>query len=102
MTTYTLRKGSPAKTRTDAVVIGVVTAGKGVVAASGGEDVASAYGRRFGPLLATLGITGKRGDVAKIPTGGTLKSPLLVVVWVRPTRSTRMRCAGQPGWPRAP
>jgi leucyl aminopeptidase len=80
MTTYTLRKGSPAKTRTDAVVIGVVTAGKGVVVAAGGEDVASAYGRRFGPLLATLGITGKRGEAARIPTGGTLKSPLLVVV----------------------
>ncbi|RYU09569.1 leucyl aminopeptidase [Nocardioides iriomotensis] len=84
MTTYTLRKGSPAKTRTDALVIGVVSAGKGVVAASGGEDVASAYGRKFGPLLATLGITGKRGEVARIPTGGTLKSPLLVVVGLGP------------------
>ena len=84
MTTYTLRKGSPAKTRTDAVVIGVVSAGKGAVAASGGEDVASAYGRKFGPLLATLGVTGKRGEVAKIPTGGTLKSPLLVVVGLGP------------------
>ena len=84
MTTYTLRKGSPAKTRTDAVVIGVVSAGKGAVAAAGGEDVASAYGRKFGPLLATLGITGKRDEVAKIPTGGTLKSPLLVVVGLGP------------------
>ncbi len=84
MTTYTLRKGSPAKTRTDAVVVGVVSAGKGVVAASGAEDVASAYGRKFGPLLATLGITGKRGEVAKVPTGGTIKSPLLIVVGLGP------------------
>jgi leucyl aminopeptidase len=84
VTTFTLRTGSPAKTRTDAVVIGVVTAGKGVVAAAGGEDVASAYGRKFSPLLATLGITGKRGEVAKIPTAGTLKSPLLIVVGLGP------------------
>ncbi len=80
MTSFTLRKGSPAKTRTDAVVIGVVSAGKGVVVASGGEDVASAYGRKFAPLLATLGVTGKRGEVTRIPTAGTLKSPLLIVI----------------------
>ena len=84
MTSFTLRKGSPAKTRTDAVVIGVVTAGKGVVAAAGAEDVASAYGRKFGPLLSTLGFTGKRGEVARIPTGGTIKAPLLVVVGLGP------------------
>ena len=84
MTTYTLRKGSPAKTRTDAVVIGVVSAGKGVVAAAGGQDVASAYGRKFAPLLAALGFTGKKGEVVKIPTGGTLKSPLLIVVGLGP------------------
>jgi leucyl aminopeptidase len=84
VTTYTLRKGSPAKTRTDAVVIGIVSAGKGVVAAAGGEDVASAYGRKFAPLLATLGLTGKKGEVAKVPTGGTIKSPLLIVVGLGP------------------
>ena len=84
MTTYTLRKGSPAKTRTDAVVIGIVSAGKGVVAAAGGEDVASAYGRKFAPLLATLGLTGKKGEVAKVPTGGAIKSPLLIAVGLGP------------------
>ncbi len=84
MTSFTLRKGSPAKTHTDAVVVGVVTAGKGVVAAAGAEDVASAYGRKFAPLLATLGLTGRRGEVTKIPTAGTLKSPLLILVGLGP------------------
>ena len=38
MTTYTLRKGSPAKTRTDLVVIGVAKTGKGdLVAVPGGR-----------------------------------------------------------------
>ena len=47
VTTYTLRKGSPAKTRTDVVVVGVVRSrGGDVRVAPGGEDVAAAYGRR--------------------------------------------------------
>ena len=80
VTTYTLRKGSPEKTKTDAVVIGVVSSAKGLVPAPGGEGVAGAYGRRFAPLLATLGFNGKPGEVAKVPTGDVLKSPLLVLV----------------------
>lgn len=80
MTTYTLRSASPAKTRADAVVVGVVKTKKGPAVAAGGEDVKSAYGRRFRPLLATLGLTGKAGETAKVPPGGTISSPLLVLV----------------------
>jgi leucyl aminopeptidase len=47
---------------------------------TGGEDVASAYGRKFRPLLSTLGFTGKAGESVKVPTGGTINSPLLVLV----------------------
>jgi leucyl aminopeptidase len=73
VTTYTLRKGSPAKTRTDLVVIGVVRTAKGdLVAGAGGEDVASAYGRRFKPLLSSLGFRGDAGEVLRIPTSGTI------------------------------
>ena len=43
MTSYTLRKGAPEKTRADVVVIGVVRTPKGLQAAPGGEGVASAY-----------------------------------------------------------
>ena len=67
MTTYTLRKGSPAKTRTDLVVIGVATTRKGdLVACPGGEDVASEYGRRFRPMLSSMGF---RGDVRRGAAG---------------------------------
>ena len=48
--------------------------------APGGEDVAKAYGRKLAPLLATLGLNGKPGEVAKVPTSGTIASPLLVLV----------------------
>jgi leucyl aminopeptidase len=80
VTSYTLRKGAAEKTKTDAVVVGVVRTPKGPQAAPGGEGVAASYGRKFLPLLSTLGFSGKREEVAKIPTGGLLKSPMLVLV----------------------
>ncbi len=84
MTTYQLRAANPAKTRADAVVVGVVQEQKGSSSeaqlAPGGEDVAKAYGRKLRPLLASLGVTGKAGEVHRIPTGGVLSSPLLVLV----------------------
>ena len=80
MTTYTLRSANPAKTRADAVVVGVLQTAKGAELAPGGEEVAKAYGRKLRPLLATLGVTGKAGEVTKVPTAGVLTSSLLVLV----------------------
>jgi leucyl aminopeptidase len=80
VTTYTLRSASPAKTRADAVVVGVTTSKKGPSVVAAAQDVADAYGRKFRPLLQTLGFTGKAGETVKIPTAGTISSPLLVLV----------------------
>ena len=80
VTTYTLRGASPAKTRADAVVVGLVQARNTVEVAAGGEDVAAAYGRKLRPLLAGLGAKGKVGEVTKVPTNGTISSPLVVFV----------------------
>jgi leucyl aminopeptidase len=80
VTTYSLRKGTADKTKSDVVVAGVVKTKKGLEMAPGGEGVASAYGRKLAPLLSTLGFEGKPGEVTKIPTGGVLKSPLLILV----------------------
>ncbi|MDX6299476.1 MAG: leucyl aminopeptidase [Nocardioidaceae bacterium] len=80
MTSYTLRKGAPEKTRADAVVIGVVRTGKGPQVAPGGEGVASAYGRKLVPMLSTMGFSGRVDEVVRVPTGGALRSPLLIVV----------------------
>jgi leucyl aminopeptidase len=85
VTTYTLRKGTPEKTRTDLVVIGVATSGSGaLVAAPGGEAVASAYGRKFAPLLASMGFRGGFGEVVTVPTHGTLNAAHLLVVGLGP------------------
>jgi leucyl aminopeptidase len=80
VTTYTLRKGAADKTKADVVVAGVVKTKKGLAVAPGGEGVASAYGRKLSALFTTIGFEGKPGEVAKVPTGGALKSPLLVLV----------------------
>ncbi|MCL2541307.1 MAG: leucyl aminopeptidase [Nocardioidaceae bacterium] len=77
MTSYALRTASPAKTKAEAVVVGVVP---GPALAPGGEEVASAYGRKLGGLLSSLSLTGRAGEVAKVPTGGAIGSPLLVLV----------------------
>ena len=81
MTTYTLRKGSPAKTRSDLVVIGVARTAKGdLEACPGAEDVASAYGRKFKPLLASMGFRGEVGEVLRMPTAGTLSAGQVLVI----------------------
>ncbi len=85
MTTYTLRKASAAKVRTDLVVIGVATGkGKALVPAPGGEPVGDAYGRGFGPLLASLGFSGGFGETARVPTNGQLNAGQLLVVGMGP------------------
>ena len=83
MTTYTLRQGNPATTRTDVVVVAVGRDAKGApVVCPGGEKVASAYGRKLAPLLSSMGFHGKAGEVLRVPTGGALKAAVLVAVGV--------------------
>lgn len=83
MTSYTLRKGNPATTRTDVVVIGVARGENGSLEPlPGGEEVAAAYGRKFRPLLESMGFGGKAGEVMRVPTGGTLRAPVLVTIGV--------------------
>jgi len=98
VTTYSLRKGAADKTRCDVVVVGVVQTDKGLEIAPGGEGVASAYGRKFKPMLSTLGVTGKAGEVTKMPTSGTIKSPVLIIAGLgekkKLTTETVRRAAG--------
>jgi len=80
VTTYSLRKGAADHAKTDIVVVGICKTKAGLEVAPGGEAVASAYGRKFAPLLATIGFSGKPGEVTKVPTGDIIKSPLLMLV----------------------
>jgi leucyl aminopeptidase len=89
VTSYHLRGASPAKTRADAVVVGVWKGARGVTPADGSADAVEAFGRSLRPMLSTLGFTGKAGDVARVPTGGRISSPLLVLVGMGPEPAER-------------
>jgi leucyl aminopeptidase len=89
VTSYHLRGANPAKTRADAVVVGAWKDAKGVTLADGAEDVAAAFGRSLRPLLSTLGFTGKAGEVARVPGGGKVATPLVVVVGLGERRGGR-------------
>jgi leucyl aminopeptidase len=78
--TYALRHASPAKTRAEAVVVGVIQGAKGPELAPGAEDVEAAFGRRLRPLLSTLGVTGKAGEVTRLPVGEEMPTSLLVLI----------------------
>ncbi len=80
MTTYTLRTGAPEKTATDVLVVGVVATKKGPRPVPAAVGVQKAFGRRFNPLLSTLGFEGKPDQIAKVPANGVLKSPMLILV----------------------
>jgi leucyl aminopeptidase len=83
-TTYTLRNASPAKTRAEAVVVGVISSPQGPVVCEAGSEVAQAWGRAWLPLLSSLGVSGKAGESVRIPTGGKINAPLLVLVGLGP------------------
>ena len=65
MTSYSLRTASPAKTRVDAVVVGVVGGPKGPRLCDAADDISSAFGRRLRPFLSTMGVTGKAGEAVR-------------------------------------
>ena len=80
MTPLTLRSSQATDARTDVLIIGAVAIDDGLRAVGPGAKVAAAVGRRFAPTLSTLGFTAKAGEVARLPSDGAVRSPLLVVV----------------------
>lgn len=65
---------------TDALVVGVHTGPDGPHPAPGAEGLDQALGGRLAATLGAMGVKGKPGEVAKVPTFGALTAPLLVVV----------------------
>lgn len=83
MTSFSLRKGNPATTRADVVVIAAGQSATGALsAAPGGEQVASAYGRAWAGMLSAMDFTGKAGESLRVPTNGVIKAPTMVVLGV--------------------
>ena len=61
-------------------MVGVLASDQGPVVCDAGQDVAAAWGRKWRPLLSSLGVTGKAGESFHIPTGGTINAQVLVLV----------------------
>ena len=80
MATLTARSAQADTVRTDAVVVGVARSKKGMVAVDAASETAKAFGRSFVPTLTSLGFEGKPGQVAKLPSGHVVRTPLTVAV----------------------
>jgi len=79
-----LRKADPTSVKAGALVIGVHSGPTGAVPAAGADEVAATYGRRFAATMAGVGVTGKPGQVVKVPTPAGVKAPVLVIVGLGP------------------
>ena len=84
MTTLSVRSTKATSVRTDVVVIGLVSrtrrSGRTLTSPGPGADVAKAFGRGFLPMLASLGFEAEPGQVATLPSGHVLRSPVVVAV----------------------
>ena len=80
MTTASLRTGPATQVRADALVVGVYDDSSGATAAPGADDVLAAVGVDVATTLKDLGASAKVGEVVKLPAGGAMKAPLLVLV----------------------
>ena len=103
VTTYTLRKGSPAKTRTDLVVIGVARTGRATSwPAPGPRTSRRRTDASSSRCSASMGFRGDAGEVLRVPTAGTIKAGQLLVIGPRDRDSlTLERVAAPPVLPRA-
>ena len=82
VTTYTLRKGDPATTRTDVVVVTVGRRGDAFRVAPGGEAVRDAYGRGFAALLRSAGFSADEGSAASFWATDKIRAGALVAVGI--------------------
>ena len=108
VTTYTLRKGAADKTGADVVVVGVAQDREGHQVAAGRRGRRRGLRPQVQPAARRRSaFTGKAGEVAKVPTGGAIQSPLLLLVglgdggrppspYAAPPASPRARSATRP------
>jgi len=82
MTTLTLRTASPTTVKADAVVIGVQSDGDRLSVADGAQAVSDGFGSGFTSTLASIGGSGKPGDVSKLAGAPATKANLVVAVGI--------------------
>jgi leucyl aminopeptidase len=71
---------SAAKLTVETLIIGTVQGNDGPELAPGAEEVAGAYDGDLVRVLASLGATGKTGEVVKLAAGGSLRAEVVLAV----------------------
>ncbi|MET8867531.1 leucyl aminopeptidase [Nonomuraea sp. NPDC004580] len=80
MTTVRLNSADPVSIDTDALIVGFRSGQDGPVPAVGVEALESAFGGKLAASLDAVGFAGKAGELAKLPTFGSVTAPVLVAV----------------------
>lgn len=80
MTSIELSSANPARTRSAAVVVGVLKKGDSIRLAPGATQVGTAYGRTLTRALTSLGATGDAGQVTRVPKAGSVAAPVVIAV----------------------
>ncbi|SEL18948.1 leucyl aminopeptidase [Nonomuraea pusilla] len=80
MTTVRLNSADPVSIDTDALIVGFRSGQDGLSPAAGAETLDTAFGGGLATSLAALGFGGKPGELAKLPTFGSIAAPVLVAV----------------------
>lgn len=95
MTTISLASGNPATTTTDALLV-ALSPGKGKRPEVTSPRLTATQRTKLAEAFAAVGATGKAGDTAKIPGGGTFSAPVIVGVGIGDGSSTEaiMRAVG--------
>jgi leucyl aminopeptidase len=80
--TLTLSAKEPAAVKADAVVVGVTSGAAGPRLV--GDVLPAALRRSLTGSLAALGVTGKADEVTRVPSGGALAAPVVVLTGLGP------------------
>jgi leucyl aminopeptidase len=80
VTSIELSSANPARTRSAAVVVGVLKKGDGIRLAPGATPVGTAYGRTLTRALTSLGATGDAGQLTRVPKAGSVAAPVVIAV----------------------
>jgi leucyl aminopeptidase len=82
VTSLTLSNSSPSSLKVDALVVGVAIGRKGPddLVVADAADVEKAFRGKLRQTLASLGATGTRGEVTKVPSLGAIPADVLVAV----------------------
>nr|WP_229691203.1 leucyl aminopeptidase [Sphaerisporangium melleum] len=80
MTTVRLNASDSGSVETDALVVGINTSPDGPLPAPGAQALDSAITGGLAPTLRALGFSGKAGEIAKFPSFGAVRAPVVVAV----------------------